>query len=285
MHLGFSLDFRLELRPEDEIELVRLGAELGYESAWTPAGGDESAFERCIRWHAASGLKTGISVVPAAAQPPEVYAGWALRAHQETGGNFVFGVGSGLMEHPAKGMREYLPRLRQALGDDSPPVYVAALGPLMLRLAAEEADGVALNWCSPEQVAASRTVVEEAAKGAGRATPVIAEYIRVCVAEDPAAARAGLSRAMLMYAVGMPAYHRHYVRMGFGPDLEGVAPGPDAPERVLRATGGYGRPGQVREQFERLAQGLDVAIVRVVLPAPGDAQSARLALEEFAPRR
>src|SRR4029453_1794128 len=43
------------------------------------------------------------------------------------------------------------------------PVYLGALGPEMLRLAGELADGVCLNWCSPEQIAWSRDRIAEGA--------------------------------------------------------------------------------------------------------------------------
>lgn len=281
--LGFSLDPSLRLPPEDELALVRLGAKLGYESAWTPSGADRAAFDRCVRWHRASRLPTGISVAPADGQPAEVYAEWAREAHTASDGRFVLGIGSGGMQHAAREMPGYLAGLREALGPDGPPVYLAALGPLMLGLAGRAADGAALNWCTAEQVAASRATVQEAAAAARRPAPTVAEYIRVCVARNRDRARAGLSRAMLTYAVGPPAYRRHFERMGFGADLAGLEPGGEAPERVLSAVGGYGRPGEVREQFQRLARGLDLAIVRVVLPEPGDTESARLCLEEFAP--
>ena len=65
MRIGFSIDPRQGLAEADELRLVELGARLGYDSAWTPSGPDEAAFDRCLRWHAASGLPTGISVVPA----------------------------------------------------------------------------------------------------------------------------------------------------------------------------------------------------------------------------
>jgi alkanesulfonate monooxygenase SsuD/methylene tetrahydromethanopterin reductase-like flavin-dependent oxidoreductase (luciferase family) len=282
VEVGFSLDPSLGLDREDELRLVRLGAELGYRSAWTPSGADEAAFDRCRRWHAASGLPTGILVVPASGRPAEVYARWALETHETTGHRFIFGVGSGHLDRAAE-MRDYLASLHEALGAPSPPVYLGALGPFMLRLAGEAADGAALNWCTSEQVAASRAIVEDAARRAGRPVPLIAEYIRVCVSQDPDTARRGLSVAMLNYALGPPAYRQHFERMGFGDELRDVEPGPEAPERVLRAVGGYGRPGEVRDQFYRLAEGLDIAIVRVVVPEPGDSESARLALEEFAP--
>ncbi len=275
------------------------GAELGYQSAWTPAAGPgegRDAFQRCLDWHRATGLTTGISVVPADRWPPEVLAGRAREVWEATGGRFVLGVGSGRLPRPASQMPGYLDRLRQHLGPDGPPVYLAALGPRMLEVAGRAADGVALNWCTREQVAASRRLVEESARAAGRATPPLAEYIRVCVAPDEQAALVGLARAALGYALGPRAYRHHFERMGLGAELArldamgAAGAGIDelaaaASPEMLRRVGGFGRPGEVGSAFQRLAEGLDVAIVRVVLPVPGDRVSARLALEEFAPAR
>src|SRR5690348_6538178 len=133
MRLGFSIDPRQALQEADELRLVELGARLGYESAWTPSGPDEAAFDRCLRWHAASGLATGISVVPASGQPAAFYAEHATRAWEGTGGTFVLGVGSGQMKNAAERMREYLAELRELVPADL-PVQLAALGPLMLRV-------------------------------------------------------------------------------------------------------------------------------------------------------
>ena len=286
MRIGFSLDPRLELGPGDELALVKRGAELGYESAWTPAGPDAAAFERCLRWYEASALPVGIAVVPAADQPPAFYAEHARRVHEGTGGTFVFGAGCGRMEHAATGMRAYLSELRPLLAEGQ-PLYLGALGPLMLRLAGEQADGVSLNWCAADMVAWSRKRVEAAAGEAGRKTPVIAMYIRTCVDPDPELARATLGRAALMYALGAPAYRRHFERMGFAEELvgierEGAKPSAD----FLAAAGAAGAPGQVRGQFDAIAAaGVDVAIVRVLSPRPGDAESVLRALEECAPSR
>jgi len=285
LRLGFSLDPRLGLDPGDELALVKRGAELGYESAWTPATPEPAAFDRCLRWYEAAGLPVGIAVVPASGQPPAVYAEHARRVHEGTGGNFFFGVGSGQMQHAAAGMRDYLERLRADL-PEGPPIYLAALGPLMLRLAGEAADGVSLNWCSTDAVAWSRRAVEAAADACGRAVPVTSMYIRTCVDPDPAVARDTLGKAALMYALGPPAYRRHYERMGFADELRSLEGGESQPSAAfLAASGAAGAPGEVRAQFESIASGgLDVAIVRVLSPRPGDTEAVVRALEECAPK-
>jgi 5,10-methylenetetrahydromethanopterin reductase len=281
---AFAIDPRQALSPEDELELVRQGARLGYQAAWTPSGADEQAFERCLRWHEASGLPTGISVAPASGRPASFYAAQARRVWEGTGGSFSFGIGSGQMRS-VEAMRAYLAELRSGLAEGQ-PLYLAALGPRMLALAGEAADGVCLNWCSPEQVARSREVVAGASRDAGRPVPEVVEYIRTAVDPDPGLARRTLGQAALQYALGPIAYRRHFERMGFEEELNRLEAGGGEPSaEFLRAAGASGAPGDVRPQFQRLAEGLDVAVVRVLVTRPGDADSARRVLEECAPGR
>ena len=177
-------------------------------------------------------------------------------------------------------MRDYLARLRELL-PEGPPIFVAALGPLMVRVAAELADGVALNWCSAPQVSSSRERVEAAAGAAGRPVPVIAEYIRTAVDPDRDAARRALGAAMLPY-LGVPWYRRHFERMGFTEEVARLEGGEPA-DALLDEAGAAGRPGEVGPKFEALARDLDIPIVRVLVAEPGDAASAERVLRECAP--
>jgi alkanesulfonate monooxygenase SsuD/methylene tetrahydromethanopterin reductase-like flavin-dependent oxidoreductase (luciferase family) len=285
VQIGFSIDPRQELSEADELRLVQLGAELGYRSAWTPSGPDAAAFDRCLRWHRASGLPTGISVVPASGQPAAFYAEQAQRVWEGTQGTFAFGVGSGRLEHAAEAMRPYIEELRSRLAQ-GPPIHLAALGPVMLRLAGELADGVLLNWCSPEMVGWSRKMVEAAAAGASRPRPVVGSYIRTSVDADPALAGRTLAESALQYALGPVAYRRHFERMGFGDELARLEAhrGQMPDDAFMADAGAAGAPGDVRARFQRLAHGLDVAVVRVLVTAPGDAESARRVLEECRPQ-
>lgn len=72
------------------------------------------------------------------------------------------------------------------------PVYVAAMGPRMLRLAGARADGVVLSaGLTVEHAAASLARVAEGARSAGRAPEEVrqAGYLLAAVDDDPAAAR------------------------------------------------------------------------------------------------
>jgi alkanesulfonate monooxygenase SsuD/methylene tetrahydromethanopterin reductase-like flavin-dependent oxidoreductase (luciferase family) len=181
------------------------------------------------------------------------------------------------------------------------PVYLAALGPQMLRLAGEVADGVLLNWATPERIAASRKLVDAGAVRAGRAPGSVpmTMYIRVCVDDDVAAARQAFGAQVLGYAMGAPGtppgtgYRGLFAQMGFDAELteleqrrdrgEAMADLVDAaPEDMLRAVGYYGPAAGAPAAFARLSAGLDEAIVRIVTARPGP-ESASHAMAALTP--
>ena len=285
------------------------------------------AFHTCVQWWQASnetqrgGLTVGISVVPVPTWSVVALAAQAATVGELTDGRFILGVGPGgitdpgfrqaygLPDYPPVAlMREYVVALRRLLAGEtvnyegraitlrgvrltlrSPavPVYLAALGPQMLRLSGEVADGVAPNWASPEQIAWCREQIAVGAQRAGRdpqSVPVV-QYIRVCVDEDVAAARRAYARQVLAYAMARPGtpktqgYRAHFARMGFDAVLTELEARRDAgasedelvdaiPDELLLRVGYFGRPEGAAEAFRRLAVGLDVAIVRIVTARP-----------------
>ena len=283
------------------------------------------------RWAASTevvpeGLATGIAVSPVMYRSPVAFAMSGGTLSQLTGGKFFMGIGSGGAYRPRSRQSMGLPRLsalammRDYLitvkglvngeesdyqGDvvtlrgikldiDPPPrtpVYLGALGPEMLRLSGELADGGCLNWCNPEQIAWSRERVAEGAARVGRDPGEVkmVEYIRICVDDDVDTARLAYARAAMGYALGasVPStrerglgYRAHFERMGFTEELAGLdemrmnnatrdevaeAFSPD----LLSTVGYYGKPEGAAEAFGKLSEGLDTAIVRVVAARPG----------------
>lgn len=327
MEIGVGLDQSLGLSFQEQRELAREAVRLGYTSAWTPAILARDAFQVCAQWATATedlidgGIRTGILVVPVGMWSAAVLAVAAGSVGELTGNRFVLGIGSGNIEllsrlglaspPPIAMMRDYLVTLRRLLAGErvtyrgqsvqldgvglqfrppAVPLYLAALGPQMLRLAGELADGAALNWCTPEQVVWSRARVAEGAQRAGRdpAQVRMVEYIRICVDDDPEVARRALARAVLPYALAhsgatiVTGYRAHFNKMGFEETLaelvtlrtRGV---PDTeladhiPAELLNRVGYFGPAGGAAAAFRHLAQGLDVAIVRVVAARPGRA--------------
>ncbi|MGE0539679.1 MAG: LLM class flavin-dependent oxidoreductase [Dehalococcoidia bacterium] len=328
MEIGVGLDHGLGLNFADYRQLIREAVDLGYESGWTPAGLNADAFQICGQWSLAAadagkpGFGTGISVLPVPYWSAPALAATAATTGLLTEGHFILGIGTGgiyssewrhtngVREMPAVAMmRDYLVTVRRLMAGESVshegkavqlrgaqigvkgphvPLYLGALGPQMLRLSGEAADGAALNWCTPEQIAWSRDRIAEGAKRAGRAPSEIqvAEYIRICVDEDEGAARRGLARAILGYALARPGaskeagYRGHFARMGFDAPLSALEEqrergAPDRelvesfPVELLQAVGYFGPAAGARDAFLRLAEGLDTAIVRVVAARPG----------------
>jgi alkanesulfonate monooxygenase SsuD/methylene tetrahydromethanopterin reductase-like flavin-dependent oxidoreductase (luciferase family) len=296
------------------------------------------------RWAAScqvtpAGLTTGIGVSPVLYRTPVAFAMSGGTVSQLTGGRFIMGIGAGGAYRPRTRqslglprlstlalMRDYLVTVRQLVAgaevnyqgevvtlqgiklaiNPAPrtPVYLGALGPEMLRLAGELADGVCLNWCSPEQIAWSRERIAEGAARSNRdpRSVRVVQYIRVCVDPDVEVARRAYARSTMGYALGQRVptererqlgYRAHFERMGYSAALaeldqmrqQGAAPDEVAdafPPELLKQVGYYGPPEGAAAAFRRLAEGLDVAIVRVVAARPGMA-SVRAVLQACRP--
>jgi 5,10-methylenetetrahydromethanopterin reductase len=163
-------------------------------------------------------IEVGTAVVPVQPRHPIALAQQALSVQAVAGGRLSLGLGVshhwiidemlGLpYEHPAPTMRAYLDVLDQALAgpgrvdvdnhmfrvhnplditDDTPtPVLLAALGPVMLRLAGERTDGTIL-WMADERAIGSRVAprITRAAEAAGRPAPRIVAGVPVCLCRD-----------------------------------------------------------------------------------------------------
>jgi len=279
---GLGVDSRLGLSAGQLRDLGAEASALGYRSLWTNANVDYDPIAMCVAWHERSGLATGVSVAPIARNPAPVLALAARTAHELTDGKFILGVGSGsVTERPIAAVRAYVDEVRRTAKDV--PIYIGALGPQMLALAGRHAEGAALNWCTPAQVAWSRERVGPRAK--------LIEYIRMCVDDDVAAARQVLAKQILAYALmvrpsGARGYRSHFERMGFGHQLDELerkqAAGASedelaraVPDEVVSAMGYAGPASGAAAAFEKLSQGLDVAIVRVLVVRSGNVDGVR----------
>ncbi|MFN2536894.1 MAG: TIGR03564 family F420-dependent LLM class oxidoreductase [Mycobacteriales bacterium] len=88
------------------------------------------------------------------------------------------------------------------------PVLVAALGPRLLRIAGQLADGAVL-WMAPPKAIESHIIpkLHAAAAEAGRPTPRVVAGLPVAVHDDESEARAAVAATAGAYA-GMPNYQR-----------------------------------------------------------------------------
>ena len=221
----------------------------GFTSVWVPqVPGDFDAFTAItLMGRATRRIELGTAVIPIQTRHPIAMAQAALSNQAVCEGRFTLGLGTshhwiiedmlGLpYERPARQMRDYLEVLNAALRaqgqidvendgyrvhspidvtDRAPnPVLLAALGPVMLRLAGEHASGTIL-WMGDERAVAEHVVprITKAAAAAGRPAPriVVGVPIAICGKDEVDDARA-LANRVLGQAEYSPNYQRLLAR-------------------------------------------------------------------------
>ncbi len=248
---------------------VRAAAEMGFTQYWSPQIFDLDVLTAfAVIGSRVPGIRLGTAVVPTYPRHPMALAQQALTVNQATGGRLDLGIGLshkpvvegmwGLpFDRPVKHMSDYLKILGPLLAEqrvshggelvtgrgeiglraDAPPVFVAALGEQMLRLAGRYADGTVTWMTGPatiEQLTAP--TINGAAEAAERPAPQVIAALPVCVTDDVAAAR---ERAATEYAIygQLPSYRAMLDREGMdGPaDLAAIG----SAEQVADALGRF----------------------------------------------
>jgi F420-dependent oxidoreductase-like protein len=187
-----------------------------------------------------SRIELGTSVVPTYPRHPVAMAQQALTTQAATGGRFNLGIGlshkpvvEGMWgmsyEKPAVHMREYLSVLRpllkegrvsfsgeffrviatvQVVAPEPPPVLIAALAPVMLRVAGEMADGT-VTFMVGRKTLETHIVprINSAAEAAGRAEPRVVVALPIAVTDDVDGARERAARSFQVYGA-LPNYQR-----------------------------------------------------------------------------
>lgn len=198
-------------------------------------------------------IELGSGVIPIQVQHPMQLAQRALTLSLIGGGRFILGIG---MSHrvvtegvwgvswdkPVRQMREYLDGLQPLLagqpadasgefwttrgslqipGAAAPDVYLAALGPQMLRLAGRRTAGT-LTWMTGPKTLAEHIgpTLRQAAADAGRPQNAVrvAASLPVSVTDDVAGARAQAAEQFAIYGQ-LPSYRAMLDREGYaGPE-------------------------------------------------------------------
>jgi F420-dependent oxidoreductase-like protein len=231
---------------------------------------------------ATSRIEFGTSVVPTYPRHPHVMAQQALTVQAATGGRFALGLGlshhmvvQGMWgmsyDRPAVHMREYLTIVKALYeagssqfngeffnvnvnlsvpGTQPPPVLIAALAPVMLKVAGSLADGT-ITWMTGPRTLETHIIprISKAAADAGRPAPRVVAAIPVAVWDDVTEAREKAARSFAVYAT-LPNYRRML-------DIEGVAGPADIAivgneaevERQIRAVAATGVTDFVAAEF------------------------------------
>ena len=283
--------------PGQFVDDVARIARLGLDSAWTnqhPGGWDPTTMLAAI---GTAPAEVGTAVVPTYPRHPVVTATEALTVQALTGGRLTLGIGPSHAwlitdqlgipyAAPARHTREYLEVLRPLLRGEhvrysgeffsvdtrlplaaaAPPVLLSALGPRMLRVARDLADGTVAVWVRPELVA------EHLVPALGRGQRV-AVSVMVSVTDEPDERRATVARDMRAVSA-MPAYRALLDRGGLDGPADTVVAGDEAwVRRVVRRFRDAGTTdlivspiGTAAERERTLAL---MADLRADVPAPG----------------
>jgi F420-dependent oxidoreductase-like protein len=312
---------------DESVERVRLAESLGYDSAWVTHIATREPLQVLSHYaHATSTIGLGTGVVPFALRHPALLAMEAATLDEISGGRLRLGIGVshrvtiegwyGLsLDDPVGRISEYTTVLRSILttggsslegehyvsrfsfarysGRSDLPILWAAMGPKMLRAAAQLADGIVLWMCSPSHVRNTiRPAVDEALAAAGRSPHSfeIVAAIPCAVTDDVGGARGVFLQQAFPY-LNLPFYRKEIAqahperlaafdaRMTSG-DIP-AALGELGPEFVDDFTG-IGDEGAVRAKVEEYrAAGVTLPAVGV-LPkrAEGEAEAT---LEAAAP--
>ena len=201
------------------MRLLRTVEDLGYSTLWYPeAVGYESLSIASFMLANSTRLIIGSSIANIYARDPFT-ARRGLRALSALyDDRFILGLGvshvplvEGVRGHvydkPVPAMRRYLDGVYEKPSNAGEwPVLIAALGPLMLKLAAERTAGAVPYNVTPEHTREARAAL-------GPDKLLVVEQ-KVCLETDPAAAR-GLARRELHRYMTLPNYRNNWLRIGF----------------------------------------------------------------------
>ena len=271
---------------EDVVHAVHAAERGGYEAVFVPEIAAREAFSTVVALaRTTERVRLATGVVRLDRRDLGTTALAAATAEEVSGGRLILGVGS---RWPIDATRTFLTDLRRLLAgeavetagrpdrldrppENAVPIYLAALGPRMCELAGEAADGVVLNWCTPERVARAREEIAAGARRSGRDPGAvrIAVYVR-CSVEPEDHTVAALREAAAQYAA-IPTYRRQFDAMGLGSEADAAARGPaQVPDRLLRAVCAWGGRDEVTdrlEEYRRAGAGLVVVYPVPVLEA------------------
>jgi F420-dependent oxidoreductase-like protein len=285
----------------DDVVAEARQAELdGFATYWAPQiFGHDALTALAIVAREVPRIGIGTSVVPTYPRHPMALAQQCLTVNAVADGRLTLGIGLShkiVIENmmgmsyakPIRHIRDYM-NVLGPLSRNEPVSYageeytthasitapgsqpfstvIAALGPQMLKAAAELADGT-LTWCTGPITLAEHIVptINAAADAAGRPTPKVIAALPVCVTDDFERAKARAAKVFEIYG-SLPSYRAML-------DREGAA----GPEDIAIT----GTADQVVERIGRLADIGVTEFAAVEFPGnPDEAAATRAAIKQL----
>lgn len=190
--------------------------------------------------------------------------------NEQSNNRFLLGIGvshsmlvEGMRGHhygkPIATMRAYLEAMKRAtyqspLPSEKPQTVLAALGPKMVALSGELADGAHPYLVSPKHTAEARAIL-----GPGK---LVCPEQKLLLEPDPGKARA-IARFFVGQSAQAPNYRNNFIRMGFG-EADFANGGSD---RLVDAIVGWGDEAALRQRIqEHWDAGADHVCIQAVHP-------------------
>ncbi len=246
VRLGLTIP-ALPLSVRESCALAREAEALGYTDAWTMESGGTDGFSVATALGVSTErLRIGTAIVPVYTRPPALLAMSAMTAAQACDGRFCLGLGASSetiverwmgipYERPVVRIRETLDVLDRAFAgekvnfegetvrvhgfrmEQTPqqrvPIFLAALGPRMRRLAVERGDGIALFFMNEEGV---RLTAKEA--------PDLELMARVmCFVDEPIDDVRNMARWLLTPYATVPGYNAFLRAQGLEAEADAIA--------------------------------------------------------------
>ena len=256
---GVRLENDPNLSPQDYQELSSQAEKNGFEAVWVPEGsGRDSLTSLATIAMKTDAVKLGTGILPIFARTPTNTAMGAAGMAAVSDGRFLLGLGVGHaptvesrdgipFNQPMTRMRETIQIIKALLsgeevnftgkqfkitgasmGAATPktkvPIYIAALGPQMLEMVGELADGVLMNWTAVDYLGEAIGHIKRGAEKAGRDPNEIdiAGYVRVAVGDNLTESRDSLRRQVARYASN-PFYRNFFAQTGFDKEMSAAA--------------------------------------------------------------
>jgi F420-dependent oxidoreductase-like protein len=230
----------------DLVELARETEADGFDSFWLPQIFSADALTvHTVIGSTVPRIELGTAVIPTYPRHPIALAQQARTVQQVSDGRLTLGIGlshqmviEGMFgysfDKPARHMREYLAALMPLMDGrpadstgetvsahagltidcDPVPVLIAALGPKMLQLAAEQTAGT-VTWMTGPKTLAEHTVptITAASEAAGNGNPRVVGALPIAVTDDVDGAKQKAAKIFQVYGF-LPSYRAMLDREG-----------------------------------------------------------------------
>lgn len=257
------------LRAPQAKAAARLAEDLGYGTLWVAeAVGRDPFVSSALLLDSTERLALATGIANIYARDPMTMVAGQRALAEAFPDRFLLGLGvshghlvAGIRKHdwsrPYSHMVDYLERMDNALymavtPEHDPGRVLAALGPRMLRLSANRANGALTYFVPPEHTAIARDTMGSDA--------LLAVEQMVVLSTDPDEARRIAREGMAIY-LRLPNYFDNLVRLGFSEaDRDG-----GGSDRLVDAVVAWGTPDQIAERVsQHHAAGADHVCVQVL---------------------